>query len=241
MYPLWPARNNRTHLSPLRLCLTGLGLDSPCLRFQTRSVPNLRWCSGRSSLLEVSTAVRYFEWSLLLGVLGHMDHQKQTSVWNTSASAIATTSKALIDAREWIHAQEPRTPLSRTTQIPVRPLSIPPDVVTCNTDAAWKKESSAAGLAWIFDSSSPLFAFDRCQYQQTVPSAIMAEGLAVRGALSHAQHIGITKIWLRSDFLSLVRAKNSIAKPMNLYGVLWDIESLSSSFDFCCISFIPRK
>lgn len=165
MYPLWPAQNNKTHLSPLRFCLTGLGFDSPGLRFQTRHVLILRWCCGRSSLLEVSTAVRYSEWSLLLGVLGHMDHQKQTYVWNTPASAIATTSKALIDARKWTQAQEPRTALSRTTQIPVRPQSIPPDVVTCNPDAAWKKESSAAGLTWIFDSSSPLFASDGCQYQ----------------------------------------------------------------------------
>lgn len=121
------------------------------------------------------------------------------------------------------------------------PQFIPIDTVTCNTDAAWKKETSNAGLAWIFDSSSPLIVSDGCKFQNRVPYALMAEGLAVREALSHARHLGITKIWLRSDSLSLVKAIHSVAKPMNLYGVLSDIESLSSSFSFCCISFIPRE
>lgn len=33
-------------------------------------------------------------------------------------------------------------------------------------------------------------------------STLMAEGLGVREALSHAQHIGITKIWLCSDSIA---------------------------------------
>ena len=69
----------------------------------------------------------------------------------------------------------------------------------------------------------------------------MAEGLAVREALSHALHIGISKIWLRSDSLSLIKAINSFSKPMNLYRVLSDIECLSASFEFCCFSFVPRE
>ncbi|KAF2564031.1 hypothetical protein F2Q70_00014243 [Brassica cretica] len=86
----------------------------------------------------------------------------------------------------------------------------------------------------------PLYA-DGCQFQTTVSSALMAEGLAVRQTLSHAHHIGITKIWLRSDSLSVVKAINSISKPMNLYGILSDIEVLSSFFSFCCIFFVPRE
>lgn len=70
---------------------------------------------------------------------------------------------------------------------------------------------------------------------------VMAEGLAVREALSHALHTGISKIWLRSDSLSLINAINSISKPMDLYGVLSDIERLSVSFEFCCFSFVARE
>ena len=69
----------------------------------------------------------------------------------------------------------------------------------------------------------------------------MAEGLAIREALSHAQYLGITKIWIRSDSLSLIRAINSIIKPVNLYEILSDIESHASSFIFCCFSFTPRE
>lgn len=115
------------------------------------------------------------------------------------------------------------------------------NTVTCNSDAAWRKESSEAGLAWIFDSSSHLLASNGCKVQDRVSSALMAKGLAVREALLHAKHISITKIWLRSNSLLLVNAINSVSKPMDLYRILSDIEYLSASFSFCCISFVPKE
>lgn len=145
------------------------------------------------------------------------------------ASPQLTVSKALMGAREWIQAQETLPEARRNTQNQARPQSIPEGTVTCNTDAAWKKETSSAGLTWIFDSSTPLIASDGCQFQLRVHSALMAEGLEIREALTHARHLGITKLWIRSDSLSLVKAVNWIAKPMNLHGVLSDIETLSAS------------
>ncbi|XP_056845478.1 uncharacterized protein LOC130496884 [Raphanus sativus] len=156
------------------------------------------------------------------------------------ASTLLMMTKALSDAREWTIAQGSAVKPSLTTQIQRRPPSLPPDTVICNTDAAWKAETSAAGLAWIFDSLTPLLISSGHQHHHQVPSAIMAEALAVRGALSHALHLGISKVWLRSDSLSLIRAIESISKPMQLYGILSDIVSLSSSFSFCFFSFIPR-
>lgn len=152
-----------------------------------------------------------------------------------------TATKTLAGAIEWTHAQDPHVATPKNTLIPVRPQLIPVGTVTCNTDANWKKKTSVAGLAWIFDSSPPLITSDSCQYQNRVSSILMAEGLVVKEALSHAQHIGITKFWLPLDSISLVRAINSVSKPMTLYGVLSDIESLSSFFAFCCISFILRE
>lgn len=125
-------------------------------------------------------------------------------------------------------------------QIQRRPPTAPSNVVVCNTDAAWNKDSSAAGLIWIFDSPSPLHASDGCQYQDRIASALAAEYLAIKETLSHALHLGITSIWLRSDSLSLIKAIDSITKSMNLYGILSNIESLSLCFDFCCFSFVPR-
>ena len=45
-------------------------------------------------------------------------------------------------------------------------------------------------------------------YQTWVSSALMAEGLAIREALSHAQHLGITKIWICS--LSFAHQSNKL-------------------------------
>ena len=64
--------------------------------------------------------------------------------------------------------------------------------------------------------------------------------LALREALRTAQTSHLTKVWMRSDSLELVRAVNSKSYPMELFGVLMDIEFLSSSFDFIMFSFIPR-
>ena len=68
----------------------------------------------------------------------------------------------------------------------------------------------------------------------------MAEALAIRAALSHAHHHGISKIWLFSDSQELIRAIISISKPKNLNRVISDIKSLSSSFDFFIFYFLSR-
>ncbi|KAF3591816.1 hypothetical protein DY000_02022958 [Brassica cretica] len=67
----------------------------------------------------------------------------------------------------------------------------------------------------------------------------MAEVLAIRDALLHASSIGITSIWLRSDAQALITAISTNQGPTELYGVLSDIASLSSSFVFCKFSFYP--
>ncbi|KAG5400395.1 hypothetical protein IGI04_015002 [Brassica rapa subsp. trilocularis] len=143
-----------------------------------------------------------------------------------TASVQATARIALFGDREWLQAQDPNLKSPKNTQIAGRPPSPSLGTVTCNTDAAWKKETLDAGLAWIFDTSSS--PSDGCKFQTRVSSALMAEVLAFRKALSHTHHIGITNIWLRSDSLSLVKTINSISKPMNLYRALSDIKVLSS-------------
>ncbi|XP_013595148.1 PREDICTED: uncharacterized protein LOC106303420 [Brassica oleracea var. oleracea] len=104
-------------------------------------------------------------------------------------SAQATTTKSLVNAREWLQAQDPTKSPQKNTQIQARPPSIPVGTVTCYTDAAWKKESLTAGLAWIFDSASSLTRSDGCQYQTWVSSALMAEGLAIRATPRHHQNL----------------------------------------------------
>ncbi|WZZ46935.1 hypothetical protein YC2023_043194 [Brassica napus] len=83
--------------------------------------------------------------------------------------------------------------------------------------------------------------------QTHVQSSLLAEGLSIYATLSHAFHLGYNKIWLRSDFLSLIIAINLIIRPKNLHGVHSDIENLSSSLrtrefqsyrdiKYCCLA-----
>lgn len=120
---------------------------------------------------------------------------------------------------------------------------MPQGTINCNTDAAWNPTSQQAGLGWIFtpQESMPFLPSQGSQFQTHVQSALAAEALAVRAALSHAIHLGITSIWIRSDSLELIRAITSVTKPKNLHGILLDIEALSSSLVFCFFSFTPRE
>ncbi|KAL0743087.1 hypothetical protein Bca4012_084600 [Brassica carinata] len=112
--------------------------------------------------------------------------------------------------------------------------------VVCNTDAAWSCESSIAGLGWIYNLSdlNKQEALSKCS--RNVSSPLMAEALAMREAIISAKHRLLYKVWFQSDSQELIRAINSKSYPMELYGVLSDIELLSSFFVFISFSFIPR-
>lgn len=111
----------------------------------------------------------------------------------------------------------------------------------CNTDAAWRSDSGKGGLAWIFTNQDGA-EFDRgALYQEHISSACMAEALAIRHALLNARDLHINNIWLRSDSQVLIKAISSERRSIELYGVLSDIASISSSFSSCRFSFLKRE
>ena len=140
-------------------------------------------------------------------------------------------SRALSNAQEWTRAQGDLSSTQVTptliTQSPV--ISIPPDAIVCNTDAAWNPITKAAGIGWIFTAQDSQLQ-QGSESHTWIQSALQAEALAVRVALSHAIQLGYNKIWLRSDSLGLIKAIVSTSKPKNLYGILSDVETLSASF-----------
>ena len=153
--------------------------------------------------------------------------------------------KAIVAAKEWITAQVSTEKLTQLRTQATHQLTNPLDLhqtIICNTDAAWKPELKRAGLGWTFTNWN-LEESDRgSQIKHHVPSALLAEGLAVKAALMHAISLGITHIWLRSDSQVLVKAINENRRSTELYGTLSDIASLaSSSFTSCRFSFIPRS
>ena len=117
--------------------------------------------------------------------------------------------------------------------------------VFCNTDAAWRSDLMAAGMGWIItDRYGHEISRDTAS-QLNVTSACMAEALAIREALIHASTQHITHICLRTDSQVLARAISKRRRPTELYGILSDIDSLTSSpsspFLECNVVFTPRS
>ncbi|XP_018454182.1 uncharacterized protein LOC108825386 [Raphanus sativus] len=147
--------------------------------------------------------------------------------------------KALRAALEWEQAQPTIFPTIQRGKHLSPPTAPQPNTILCNTDGAWKAESRQAGTGWIFTTPTGAITRDG-KAHHNVSSALMAEALAVRDALMHASALGFTSIWLRSDAQALTKAILSNQGPTELHGILSDIASISSSFDFCVFSSVSR-
>ncbi|KAL9840594.1 putative ribonuclease H domain-containing protein [Arabidopsis thaliana] len=68
----------------------------------------------------------------------------------------------------------------------------------------------------------------------------MAEVMAVFLAIQQAVALGYKKISLASDSQQLIKALNLETQSKELYGILHDILSLSSVFEFIRFSYVSR-
>ena len=115
-------------------------------------------CTGFVTTLEVSSL-----WTCLppTGVTGDIFFWITWTIWmarnqrifeSRSSTLMDVISIALSNAQEWTRAQGDLSSTQVTpTSIPQSPvISIPPDTIVCNTDAAWNPITKAAGLGWIF-------------------------------------------------------------------------------------------
>ena len=109
------------------------------------------------------------------------------------------------------------------------------------THAAWTTTTKRAGLGWILGNTTTSPQVSGSSASSFVSSPLLAEALALREAIRAAHAANLPNVWMRSDSQVLVRAVNSKKFPMELYGVLMDIEYLSSRFMFFLLSFIPRE
>ncbi|KAF3594229.1 hypothetical protein DY000_02022465 [Brassica cretica] len=71
-------------------------------------------------------------------------------------------------------------------------------------------------------------------------SSPLQKALALREKIQEAQRNAYTNVWFRTDSQELARAINSKTYSVELFGVLIDIELLSSYFSFFFVSFISR-
>lgn len=89
----------------------------------------------------------------------------------------------------------PINPPTPTIKLP----TIITDLIRCNTDAAWKVESGAAGQGWIFSDATTPEIDCRSLYKKHVSFPLLVEALAIREALMHVISLNINHIWVRSD------------------------------------------
>ncbi|CAH2061332.1 unnamed protein product [Thlaspi arvense] len=149
--------------------------------------------------------------------------------------------KAFSDAKAWHSAQE------MVAQHKVEssgPRPCPPKANTkplfCFVDAAWDEKTGGSGLGWVLKDSSDITLFQNSGSQQYVSSALVAEGLALKAAITDAASSDITELSCYSDSKNLIALINGNGNSVELRSILHDIRVLSRAFSFISFSFIHR-
>ncbi|VVB00826.1 unnamed protein product [Arabis nemorensis] len=136
-----------------------------------------------------------------------------------------------MDAREWILGQDSEQKVifqaldrvDRETETEIFRLS---------TDAVWRSDSQTTCLAWIARKNLNRIIDQGSLIQPYTSSALMAEALAVREALSQAVNKDWQNLRLASDSQTLIRLINKKIVNNEIYGILQDI-SILSQFLLC--------
>ncbi|KAF2540833.1 hypothetical protein F2Q68_00029855 [Brassica cretica] len=150
-------------------------------------------------------------------------------------TAEETLSKAVACAREWATSQ---ISLPRSARTPPSSVTNPMDCALIKTDAAWNERLNIAGLGWTIASQDKSSSFSSPAHH--VSSPLVAEGLAVREAVLKCRELGLARIIIESDSAVLIKALQTKASLAGLYGILIDIISVTSSFDFVSFKWISR-
>ncbi|KAF3518087.1 hypothetical protein DY000_02059356 [Brassica cretica] len=129
----------------------------------------------------------------------------------TTAPAVMTS--AISGAREWSMAQQTNLPRTSTTRYMERPPTLPTVRLTCNSDAAWRKETNNAGLGWVIIGSQDGLIYEGQGHARFVSSPLMAEALAVKGMLLAASHLTTT------NFLMQQIPESLVARMLNLWAL----------------------
>lgn len=154
---------------------------------------------------------------------------------NYAGYPVDVLTQAIVAAREWEGAQD----LVETAPRPIiRKMSPHLEVVAC-TDAAWSESSGNAGLAWMVKHQEQSTRGQRGT--SFVSSVLIAEGLALRDAVTACRDPGLKRVEFMSDSLQLITAINSKLPPLEIYGIAEDIQSLALAFDVVVFVWIPRE
>lgn len=107
---------------------------------------------------------------------------------------------------------------------------LPTTKPVCFVDAAWNAASKDAGVVWRIISDLSPQALSGSQVIEDVSSPLVAEALALYKGVRKAIDLGFVSISFLSDCSTLIRAINNRRQIKEIYGILQDINSLSSLF-----------
>ncbi|XP_013589640.1 PREDICTED: uncharacterized protein LOC106298091 [Brassica oleracea var. oleracea] len=154
---------------------------------------------------------------------------------NKQSSPEEVISSAISAAREWL-SEQVKTPTLTPTPLPRE--TRPPHTTVVYSDAAWQADRRTAGLGWtIREDNSTTQRMSHCYF---VASPLVAEGLALREAMTDYVARDTRRLHCNTDSLILFNALKSGTPIAELYGILADIISLSSAFEHFSISWIRR-
>ena len=113
------------------------------------------------------------------------------------------------------------------------------DYILIRTYAAWNENLNLAGLGWTTKRQNRVSTFSSLARHVATPLA--AEDLALREALLKCRELGLPKLRCESDSAILVKAINLKAPLVGLYGILVDINTITSSFKSISFTWISRE
>lgn len=148
--------------------------------------------------------------------------------------------KATREAKAW---QEAQAHLEKPCQTPCSSLSLPKRShgFTCFVDAAWNSSSLACGMGCVISAySNPLIIFRGTFEADSIPSALSAEALALRAAITAALEVDCEDVQFFSDNSILMQLLYSDGDHKEIHFLLCDIRELIPLFNFFKIGYIPR-
>ncbi|XP_056852225.1 uncharacterized protein LOC130501344 [Raphanus sativus] len=113
--------------------------------------------------------------------------------------------------------------------------------MTCKTDAAFDHGTMRAGFAWIFTVPTGFCFHQGSATEDSISSLLMAEAIALRHGVTTAVELGLQKLIFLSDNQTLIRAINNDTQVKEIFGIVKDIQRLSSDSVGFTFSHISRS
>ncbi|XP_048621914.1 uncharacterized protein LOC111212914 [Brassica napus] len=162
---------------------------------------------------------------------------------NRTLSPMEVAAKGIRLAREWNMAQDKdkatNNTLPRLHRTPRAPI-VPAKLTIGKSDAAFDSRLYRAGFAWNFTDSAGSMINQGSRTQDFVGSPLIAEALALRSAILSAVNSEFKHLKMFSDNSTLVRAINNDTQVSEIFGIVKNIQQMTSAFVEISFSHLPR-